>query len=56
MLLCLHTSADNWWTWNNTRERVIEEDVLGELIEWKGPVHGTEELDYFIGQSLSKVC
>mmetsp|Transcript_36680 Transcript_36680/g.86101 ORF Transcript_36680/g.86101 Transcript_36680/m.86101 type:complete len:313 (-) Transcript_36680:99-1037(-) len=27
---------NNWWTWNNTRERVIEEDVLGELIEWKG--------------------
>mmetsp|Transcript_54566 Transcript_54566/g.122073 ORF Transcript_54566/g.122073 Transcript_54566/m.122073 type:complete len:315 (-) Transcript_54566:136-1080(-) len=27
---------NNWWTWSNQRERVLEEEIAGEIIEWKG--------------------
>eukprot|EP00913_Durusdinium_trenchii_P016655 g15655.t1 len=26
-----------WWGWSPQRERIVEEDILGEIVEWKGP-------------------
>lgn len=25
-----------WWGWSPQRERIVEEDILGEIVEWKG--------------------